>query len=87
MNITNEYERKQRSDKIKRVMHSPICMWTAIIMCPVWLILGGTVNIISNITDRIRRIRKKRKKNKQKIHPKKRKNDVPILDIISDQNK
>jgi hypothetical protein len=79
MNITNEYERKQRSDKLARVMHSPICMWTAIILCPVWLILGGTVNIISNITDCIR---KKRKKNKQKIHPKKRKNDVPILDKI-----
>ncbi len=79
MNLTNEYERKQRKDKLARVMHSPICMWTAIIMCPVWLILGGTVNIISNITDCIR---KKRKINKRKIHPKKRKNNQPILDKI-----
>jgi len=72
MNVTNEYERKQRKDKLARVMHSPICMWTAIIMCPVWLILGGIVNISSNTIDCIRRIRKKRKINKRKIHPKKK---------------
>lgn len=72
MNITNECDRKKRRDKLARVMHSPICMWTAIIMCPVWLILGGIVNISSNITDRIRDIRRKKKINKRKIHPKKK---------------
>ena len=74
MNIKNEYERKERSDKLKRVMNSPICMWTGIIMCPVLLVLGCIVNISSNTIDRIRHIRKKNKnKNKRKIIPKKEK--------------
>lgn len=72
MNLTNEYERKERSDKVKRVMNSPICMWTGIIMCPVLLVLGCIVNISSNTIDRIRHIRKKNK-NKRKIIPKKEK--------------
>jgi len=76
MNLANEYEKKERSDKLARVMSSPICMWTGIIMCPVLLILGGTVNIISNITDCIRR---KRKINKRKIHPKKKEKQPAYL--------
>ena len=72
MNLTNEYERKESSDKLKRVMNSPICMWTGIIMCPVLLVLGSLVNISSNTIDRIRRIRKQNK-NKRKIIPKKEK--------------
>ena len=80
MNITNQYEKKQRSDKYNRIMNSPVCMWTGIMMCPLLLILGGIVNISSNIIDRIQRIRSKRKRNKQTIHPKNRKNNQPILD-------
>ena len=72
MDITRKYEDKQRRDKCNRIMNSTVCMWTGIMMCPLLLILGGIVNISSNITDRIRDIRRKKKINKRKIHPKKK---------------
>jgi hypothetical protein len=69
MNIKNEYEKKKQNDKIKRVMHSPVCMWTGILMCPVLLILGGIVNRSIKTIDCIRQ---RKKKHKRKIHPKKK---------------